>query len=101
MKKPFLALITLLIASANLSSQVIDSLWEKGIKAFSVQNFHGTIAYLDSLLVLNPVIGEAYYNRGLAKINLGDMNDACIDFQLAQQYSTSITKDFIDYQCNP
>lgn len=99
--KRFLLLIICLASIGIVDSQEIDSLWDKGLKAFNNHNYHGTIAYLDSLLILNPTVGEAYYNRGLAKINLGDMDDACLDLHLAQQYQTSINKDFIEYQCNP
>jgi aminopeptidase N len=101
MKKTVFTLCFLVIIILNAGSQTLDTLWNRGINSFSQKNYHGLCAYMDSVLVLNSMVGEAYYNRALAKINLGNIEDACADLQLAQQYETKISKDFIDYQCDP
>ena len=34
-------------------------------------------------------------------MNLGDLEGACMDLQKAQQYGSNVSKDFVEYECNP
>lgn len=82
------------------NSQSPDSLWVRSIRAFEQKNFHGTIAYLDTLLGIYP-LADAFYNRGIAKINLGNRSGACDDLNNAVSLGANLNKAFIEYECNP
>jgi hypothetical protein len=56
---------------------------------------------MDSLLSLSPTLSDAYYNRGVAWINLGNIDRACSDFRKSQELGSKINKDFVEYECNP
>jgi aminopeptidase N len=94
-------LLLIICFPSIILGQATDSLWSKGLACFHKQNFHGTIAYMDSLLKIVPDFPDGYYNRGIAKISLGNTAGACADLQMAQKLGTSINKDFIEYQCDP
>ena len=46
-------------------------------------------------------MADAYYNRGIAKTNLGDVKGACEDLEMSQKTADGGNKVFIEYQCNP
>ena len=83
-----------------MQAQTPDSLWQKGLKCFEQQHFHGVIAYMDTLLGVAPDYSNALYNRGIAKISLGDIASACVDFELAQNQGLKENRRFTDYMCN-
>jgi aminopeptidase N len=93
-------LITLLIASL-VQAQTPDSIWKRSLERFKLQDFHGVIEDMDTLLSLVPDFPNALYNRGIAKINLGDIENACVDMELAQSLGLDENRLFIDYTCNP
>lgn len=94
-------LILSFLTASLVQAQTYDSIWQQSIKNFEQQNFHGTIEDLTVLLKTTPDFPDAYYNRGIARINLGDIENACIDLQTAQSYGLAISKDFFNYTCSP
>ncbi len=94
-------MILLIFASRLAVSQSPAELWTRSIDNFEEKNFHGAIASLDSLLDSYPDIADAYYNRGIARLNLGDQKSACADLQIARQLGIEMNKEFIDYTCDP
>ena len=94
-------LLLLFVIAQPLRAQVLDTLWNRGLACFKEENFHGMISYMDTLLKMSPGLGDAYYNRGIAKMNLGNFESACIDLQMAQKTGTNISKEFVEYECNP
>ena len=40
------------IAGQPIRSQVADTLWNRGLECYREENFHGMIAYLDTLLTI-------------------------------------------------
>lgn len=95
---PFI--VFLLITSA-IRSQSPDSIWQRSLKKFEQHNYHGVIDDMNALLRMLPIYSEAYYNRGIARINLGDMEKACADLQTAQSYGMTENKKLVEYTCNP
>jgi aminopeptidase N len=95
-------LIFSLLTTTLLQAQAPDSLWDRSLQCFKQQNFHGVIAYLDTLLIQVPEYPNALFNRGIARINLGDTEGACIDLRRAQEKGLSEeNREFVDYMCNP
>jgi aminopeptidase N len=93
-------LFSLIIASL-VQAQTPDSIWQKSLTCFEQENYHGAIAYIDTLLTEVPDLSDALYNRGIAKINLGDLESACADLELAQKQGTEVNRQFTDFMCNP
>jgi len=48
-----------------------------------LKDFRGAISDLNRIIELDSRFRDAYYNRGLAKIVLGDDNSGCLDFSKA------------------
>jgi aminopeptidase N len=90
-----------LLTGPLIQAQTPDSIWQRGMKCFDQQNFHGVIAYMDTLLGLAPDYSNALYNRGISKISLGDFESACVDLKLAQNQGLKEIQHFTDYMCDP
>jgi aminopeptidase N len=93
--------VVLLLFAQVIFSQESDPMWQSGLRCFKDHNYHGTIAYMDSLLTRYPAFADGLYTRGIALTNLGNMKDACSDFTAAELQGDQINKAFIEYQCNP
>ena len=50
-----------------------------------LNNHQGAISDYDKAIVINPMYANAYCNRGISKIFLGDKNSACLDFKKASE----------------
>lgn len=93
--------VFILFTGLCLQAQSPDSLWQRSLNRFEQQDFHGVIADMDSLLLLAPQFSNALYNRGVAKIRLGDIENACVDLQLARSLGIEENRLFIEYMCTP
>ncbi len=49
---------------------------------------------------LNPNLAEVYYNRGLAKIGLGQKDSGCLDLSKAGEMGYADAYEFINEYCN-
>lgn len=49
---------------------------------------------------LNPTFGPAFYNRGIARYELYQMDKACDDFRKALELGIPEAKAEIDENCN-
>ncbi len=67
---------------------------------FNDKNYHGCIEKMNQIIRLFPFFSDAYYNRGLAKLNLGDVEGACIDMKLADEKNSKEVDDFFKYLCD-
>jgi hypothetical protein len=95
-------LLVTLLTSTLIDAQTPDSIWQRSLRRFEQQDFHGVIADMDTLLGLAPVFSNALYNKGIARIKLGDIEGACVDLELAQKMGMlSENRQFIDYMCDP
>jgi tetratricopeptide (TPR) repeat protein len=57
------------------------------------------VAAFDHLLTLDPTYYDAYYFRGVAKFQLGEMSNACGDWTIAQHKPTQALEDAIKNHC--
>ncbi len=78
-----ISLLLLILPAHLLCGQSPDSLWKRSLLRFDNEDYHGVISDLNTLIRLNPDFDEALYNRGIARLYLGDEEGACGDFSLA------------------
>jgi aminopeptidase N len=84
-----------------LQAQKPDTLWQRSLRCYEQQNFHGAIANADTLLNLTPDFSEAFDLRGIARIGLGDIESACNDLTQAQNLESGENRRFTEFLCNP
>ncbi len=89
-----------LLASMTVQAQSPDSIWARSLKKYERQDYNGVVEDMNLLLKSNSGFAEAYYNRGIARLNLGDMDGACYDLQIAQEKGTDENRRYVSYLCN-
>ncbi len=79
--------------------QSADIIWQEGINDFKKQNYHGAIKIMSEYIEIKPDNSTAFHNRGLAKIKLGNFDDACNDMIEAKTLGFKKNKIFTRYYC--
>jgi aminopeptidase N len=100
MIKIITAILSIMIPYALIASEA-DSIWKEGLNNFRIENYHGFIKNLNEFLKIKPGNSVAIYNRGLARIKLGDIDNACMDFLSAKSAGFRKNTKFIKYYCDP
>jgi len=96
-----LALIVVITAGVNgLKARDADSIWNEAIDCFNRENYHGVIDKMNEYLMINPYNSNAIYNRGLARIKLGDTDGACTDFLKALDFGFDRKSILVRYYCD-
>jgi aminopeptidase N len=80
-------------------SQTVEEIWQDGLNSFSEKNFHGTIMRMNELLKVVPGYSYAYYNKGIARMNLGDVDGACRDISRAIALGADRDTKFYEFIC--
>ncbi len=62
-----------------------DKYEERGAAKFLLKDYTGAIQDCNKAIQLNNKLGSAYLTRGLVYYDMGDVKNACIDFQKAQE----------------
>jgi lipoprotein NlpI len=57
------------------------------------------VADYDMTIKLNPKQPEAYYNRGISRVNISDMKGACADFDTAIKMGYTPAKEMKIIYC--
>lgn len=60
-----------------------------------LKDYRGAIADYDKAIEINPKYADAYYNRGYAKIDLGQREGGCWDFSKAGELGDTQAYDAI------
>jgi tetratricopeptide (TPR) repeat protein len=88
-----------LTASLNISPNA-RSYRIRGNVKLELEDFHGSILDCDESILLDSKFPAAYYTRGLAKIQLKQLNSACLDLSKAGELGfKEAYSDIIKY-CN-
>ena len=66
---------------------------------FNLKDNKGSIADFTKAININPNFATSYYNRGIAKYYLSDINGACQDARKAKQLGYDASK-LINAVCN-
>lgn len=82
-----------------LDSNNIKVLQKRGESCVKADMHKEAIVAFDHLLKLDPTYYQAYYQRGLAYIGLGDASNACGDFTIAQHKPSKELKKAIKTHC--
>ncbi len=100
MMKILLAVL-FIIYNCILTAGEPDSIWIEGLNSISRENYHGVITGMTDYLQVNPDNATAVYNRGLARLKLGDVDNACRDFLKAESIGLARHASLIKYYCDP
>ena len=98
MKKSILLLLILLIpvlALAQTAEEYNDMGTSKGEKG----DYKGALKDFNKAIELDPKLSDAYFNRGLAKIQLGQKDSGCLDLSKAGEMGYSQAYDTIKKFC--
>jgi aminopeptidase N len=93
-------LLLFLIPAFTIQSQSPDSIWRRSIARFEQQNYHGVIEDLNTLADSDTLYPSAIYNRGIARMYLGDLENACADLTLAKSMGVEVNRTFFGYTCD-
>ncbi|NJK85637.1 MAG: hypothetical protein HC906_06400 [Bacteroidales bacterium] len=94
--------VAILICSGSIQANAQDKnfIWSMSIEDLKQGNFHGAITYLNEYLKMVPTEPGAYFNRGMAKFNLGDIQGACEDFSHADGVNVKSSEEMIEAICD-
>jgi len=65
-----------------------------------LEDFRGAIQDFSKAIEINENDASAYLNRGIAKYNLGNKPDACLDWSKAGELGDYNAYDLIKENCN-
>ncbi len=99
MKKVLIAAFLLL--SLPVFPQNLNQVWKDGIEKFQKKDFLGFYENLNLMIKYIPDNPGIYYNRGVARLNMGDQDGACADFAVAEKLGFKENKKFRSFQCDP
>jgi aminopeptidase N len=94
-------IIILFLGAQLAQAQTPDSVWQRSLKKFEQQNYLGVVEDMNALLKVIPGFANGLYNRGIAKLNLGDNEGACTDLLLARAAGSTENKQFVNFLCDP
>ena len=84
----------------SCQSQTAKEFFEKGTAKYNLQDYSDAISDYNKAIEINPDHAEAYYNRGIAKINLGQKDSGCLDLSKAGKLGHSQDYEAIKDFCN-
>jgi hypothetical protein len=91
----------LLFSAVTVQAQSPDSIWQGSLKRFEQADYIGVIEDMNALLKVIPGFANGFYNRGIAKLNMGDTEGACMDLNLARAAGSNENKQFVSFLCDP
>jgi aminopeptidase N len=98
MKRLLFVAIVILCGMVSFS-QTLEEIWQDGLDCFNEKNFHGTIIRMNQLLKMAPEYSYAHYNKGIARLNLGDQEGACEDISKAISLGFKKNPKFFEFLC--
>jgi aminopeptidase N len=93
-------LVIIVLTVPPLKGQTLDSIWQRSLKRFEINDYHGAIEDLNLILRRFPGTASALYNRGIARLNLGDNDNACSDLDQARSAGSKENRLALNYVCN-
>ena len=90
-----------MICISNTYAQTAKEYFNRGIDKSNLKDYTGAILDYTKAIELNPKNAVAYYNRGIAKLNLvGSPDGGCLDLSKAGELGLSDAYDMIKKRCN-
>jgi len=90
----FLFIITLVYA------QTAEDYLESGNTKYELKDYKGAIQDYNKAIELDPKYAVTYYNRGVAKILLGQKDNGCLDLSKAGELGHAEAYEAIKENCN-
>ena len=87
----------------SLGSSSPISFYGRGAAKFLLSDFRGAISDMNNALAYNqrfPEEGQAYFVRGICKINIGQLDSGCLDLSKAGEMGIGDAYDLIREHCN-
>ncbi len=98
--KKILLFCVLSVFVLNIVAQTLDELWKVSIEDFQDKDYINAIEKLDIVIDALADYAPAYYNRGIAKMNLMDVKGACKDFSFAEKAGFKGNLKFTKWLCD-
>jgi len=84
----------------SVYAQTADTYFDSGKEKYDNKDYKGAIEDFNKAIELNPNDADAYYNRGDAKILLGQKDDGCLDYSKAAKLGYFQAYEQIKRYCN-
>ncbi len=81
-------------------AQTAEDYFKSGNTKYDLKDYKGAIQDYTKAIELNPKYADAYYNRGIAKIELGQKDNGCLDFSKAGELGHAEAYESIKEYCN-
>jgi len=91
----------LLLSAVTVQAQSPDSIWQRSLNRFEQKDYIGMIEDMNALLKVIPGFANGLYNRGIAKLHMGDTEGACEDLTLAREGGSNENRQFVSFLCDP
>ena len=76
-----------------------DAIYFRAQAKYFLNDYYGAIYDFTTFLEINYEFSEGYWNRGMVKEKIGDLNGACADYKKALSLSAGLQEDY-DEKCN-
>tara|TARA_B100000586_G_scaffold216950_1_gene163959 strand:- start:513 stop:809 length:297 start_codon:yes stop_codon:yes gene_type:complete len=98
MKKLFILFIFLF--NCTTCSQTSKKYYNIGLIKHQKGDYYGAITNYTKSIEINPNFAYAYFNRGIAKEILEDLNGACADYKIAARMGHIYAQEIFSDYCN-
>ena len=83
----------------RIDDDIADAKYWRGEAYYNLGNYEKAIADFTEFIRLAPDIADTYYNRGLAKLKLGQKESGCLDLSKARELGFADANDEITKYC--
>jgi len=73
----------------------------RGLAKAKLGDYKGAISDYNKAIELNPKLADAYYDRGVVKLLLGQKDSGCLDLYKAGELGFDKAYEVIKEYCNP
>ena len=81
-------------------NQTAKEYYNSGLKKHQNGDYYGAISEYTKSIELDPNFSYAYFNRGIAKEILKDLNGACLDYRIAARMGHAYAKEIVNDYCD-
>jgi len=92
--------LTLVATYHFMKAKLMMALYTNDKGEFNIQKYNELVQELNIAIDLNPKLPEYYFHRGVALLNLRDINKGCLDFSRAGDLGYEEAYTYIKKHCN-
>lgn len=93
-------LFILIIQQSSKGQSIIDIIWEEGVSYMRQDDYLRGLEKMEEYLEHSPSNANAFYNKGICRLQLGDRRGCCQDLQKARALGFDKYKKFYKYFCD-